>query len=33
MDLTVFGKAAQAAADKGEIVFGPPPKYPDSQLR
>jgi hypothetical protein len=26
MDLTVFGKAAQAAADKGEIVFGPPPK-------
>jgi pimeloyl-ACP methyl ester carboxylesterase len=26
MDLTVFGKAAQAAADKGEIVFGPPAK-------
>ena len=26
MDLTVFGKAAQAASDKGEIVFGPPPK-------
>jgi len=26
MDLTVFGKAAQAAADKGEIAFGPPPK-------
>ena len=26
MDLTVFGKAAQGATDKGEIVFGPPPK-------
>jgi hypothetical protein len=26
MDLTVFGKAAQAAADKGEMAFGPPPK-------
>ena len=28
VDLTAFGKAVQAAADKGEIVFGPPPQLP-----
>jgi pimeloyl-ACP methyl ester carboxylesterase len=29
MDLTTFGKAAQAAAEKGDAGFGPPPNMSD----